>query len=295
MSATAAAPPPPAAIGPRQRLNATAVLSVLVHGVLILGLGFALKGEAPLVPTLDVIFSQTRTELTPEQADFLAQASNRGGGEHDKAQRPRETQAGAMPLAEPGDAPLPERQSAAVEAPPPQARVVASRRGEEQVVQAQPREPLPEPELPPVSEARAARDAELARLAAEVYLRSELYAKRPTRKFVSASTREYAYANYLREWVDRAERIGNLNYPDEARQRRLGGQVVVSVGVRRDGTVESTRILRSSGTPVLDEGVLRMVKLAEPFPPLPATKDGVDILHVTRTWVFVPAGKMRTE
>ncbi|MFH7479431.1 hypothetical protein RA274_28780, partial [Pseudomonas syringae pv. tagetis] len=59
-------------------------------------------------------------------------------------------------------------------------------------------------------------------------LRSAQYAKRPNRKFVSASTREYAYANYLRAWVDRAERVGNLNYPDEARQRRLGGQVVIS-------------------------------------------------------------------
>ena len=286
--------PRPAPIGPRQRLNATVVLSLLVHGILILGLGFAFREEAPLVPTLDVIFSRTRTELTPEQADFLAQADNRGGGEHDKAQRPRDTQAGAVPLAEPGQAPLPQQQSAAVEAPPPQARVVASRRGEEPVAAAQPREAIESP-LPPVSTARAARDAEMARLAAEVYLRSELYAKRPTRKFVSASTREYAYANYLREWVDRAERIGNLNYPDEARQRRLGGQVVVSVGVRRDGTVESTRILRSSGTPLLDEGVLRMVHLAQPFPPLPDANDNVDILHVTRTGVFVPGGTVRTE
>ena len=71
--------------------------------------------------------------------------------------------------------------------------------------------------------------------------------------------------------------------------------MVVSVGVRRDGSVESTRILRSSGTPLLDEGVLRMVRLAEPFPPLPDTGDKVDILHVTRTWVFVPAGTVRTE
>ncbi|MBO9717225.1 MAG: energy transducer TonB [Pseudoxanthomonas sp.] len=298
MSATAAAAAPapaPPPIGQEQRLNATVVLSLLVHGILILGLGFAFRGEAPLVPTLDVIFSQTSTELTPEQADFLAQANNRGGGDHDKAQRPRDPQAGAIPLAEPGQAPLPERQRAAVEAPPPQPRVVASRRGEEAVVEVQPRESQPEPELPPVSAARAARDAEMARLAAEVYLRSELYAKRPTRKFVSASTREYAYASYLRAWVDRVERIGNLNYPDEARRRRLGGQVVISVGVRRDGTIESTRVLRSSGTPVLDEGALRIVRLAEPFPPLPETTDKVDILQVTRTWVFVPGGTMRTE
>ncbi|HET6395707.1 MAG TPA: energy transducer TonB [Pseudoxanthomonas sp.] len=290
MSAAAVAPP---RIGPQQRLNATVVLSLLVHGILILGLGFALDDEAPLVPTLDVIFSQTQTPLTPEQADFLAQASNRGGGEHEQAQRPRDVQAGAIPLADPGQAPLPARRQAA-EAPPPQARVIASRRGEAPVPAAQPQPPQEAP-LPPVSPERAARDAEMARLAAEVYLRSELYAKRPTRKFVSASTREYAYANYLRAWVDRVERVGNLNYPDEARRRRLGGQVVLSVGVRRDGSVESTRILRSSGTPLLDESALRIVRLAEPFPPLPETADNVDILHVTRTWVFVPAGRMRTE
>ena len=293
MTAAAAAPPPP--IGPRQRLNATAVLSLLVHGIVILGLGFAFKEEAPLVPTLDVIFSQTRTELTPEQADFLAQASNRGGGEHDKAQRPRDLQAGAIPLAEPGEEPLPQRQSAAVEAPPPQARVVASRRGEEAVVAAQPREPLHVPDLPPVSAARAARDAEMARLAAEVYLRSELYAKRPTRKFVSASTREYAYANYLRAWVDRAERVGNLNYPDEARRKRLAGQLVISVAVRRDGSVEDSRIIQSSGIPLLDSTAMRIVQLSVPFPPLPKTDENIDILHVTRTWQFLAGGEVRDD
>ena len=46
-------------------------------------------------------------------------------------------------------------------------------------------------------------------------------------------------------------------------------EVVISVGVRRDGSVESSRILRSSGTPLLDEAALRVVQLAQPFPPLP--------------------------
>jgi len=292
MSATAVAPP---RIGERQRLGATLALSLLFHAVLILGLGFALDDEAPLVPTLDVIFSRSQTPLSPEQADFLAQANNQGGGEQDQARRPRDMQAGAIPLAEPGQAPLPERQSAAVQAPPPQERILASARGETSVPPSQPLQPQPEPELPPVSAAQARRDAEMARLAAEVYLRSEAYAKRPIRKFVSASTREYAYATYLRAWVDRAERVGNLNYPSEARRRRLGGQVVASVGVRRDGSVESVRILRSSGTPLLDAAVEQLVHLAEPFPPLPDAGDGVDILHVTRTWVFVPGGQMRTE
>jgi protein TonB len=292
MSATAVAP---ARIGERQRLGATMVLSLLFHGILILGLGFALGDQAPLVPTLDVIFSRSQTPLEPAQADFLAQANNQGGGEDEKARRPRDTQAGLIPLAEPGQAPMPMQQQATEQPPPPQDRVLTSSRGELPAPASQPLQPPPETELPPVSAAQAQRDAEMARLAAEVYLRSEEYAKRPIRKFVSASTREYAYATYLRAWVDRAERVGNLNYPNEARRRRLGGQVVASVGVRRDGSVESVRILRSSGTPLLDAAVEQMVYLAEPFPPLPETPDKIDILHVTRTWVFVPAGQMRTE
>ena len=200
-----------------------------------------------------------------------------------------------MPQAQAGLSPVPQQRQSAAPAPPPQARVVSSRNGQDTVAQAQsrpmPLEPAPDAPLT----AREQRDAEMARLAAEVHLRSAQYARRPNRKFVSASTREYAYANYLRAWVDRAEQVGNLNYPDEARQRRLGGQVVISVGVRRDGSVESSRILRSSGTPLLDEAALRVVQLAQPFPPLPKTEDEIDILQVTRTWVFLPGGELRDD
>uniref|UniRef100_UPI00273A05D6 energy transducer TonB family protein n=1 Tax=Stenotrophomonas sp. YIM B06876 TaxID=3060211 RepID=UPI00273A05D6 len=179
--------------------------------------------------------------------------------------------------------------------PPPQARVVTSAQGEDPQPDAQPR-PLPERPQPEAAQTvREQRDAEMARLAAEVHLRSEQYAKRPNRKFVSASTREYAYANYLRAWVDRAERVGNLNYPDEARQRRLAGQVVITVGVRRDGSVESSRVLRSSGVAMLDAAALRVIQLAQPFPALPKTEDNIDILQVTRTWLFLPGGELHDD
>ncbi|RBH12614.1 energy transducer TonB, partial [Xanthomonas oryzae pv. oryzae] len=181
-----------------------------------------------------------------------------------------------------------------VNAPAPtQTRVVTSRRGEQAVPTPQPN-PQTDP-LTPADAQRLQRDAEMARLAAEVHLRSEQYAKRPNRKFVSASTREYAYANYLRAWVDRAERVGNLNYPDDARRRRLGGKVVINVGVRRDGSVESSSVLVSSGVPLLDDAALRLVQLAQPFPPLPKTKDDVDILQVTRTWLFLPGGELHDD
>jgi protein TonB len=291
MSAVAAVPP---RVGEKERLSATMVLSLLLHGMLILGLGFALDDAAPVLPTLDVILTQTQTALTPKQADFLAQASNQGGGEHEKTSRPRDTQAGSVPKPDAGVAPRDLRAQTPAPQPPPQARVVSSTRGQAPT-------PVPvatpqvEPTALPPGRERIDRDLAMARLAAEIHLRSERYAKRPKRKFVSASTREYAWAGYLRAWVDRVERVGNLNYPDEARRRRLSGELVISVAIRRDGSVERADVIQSSGSRLLDDAALRIARLAEPYPPLPKTEDNIDVLHVTRTWQFLPGGELRDD
>lgn len=281
----------PRPIGEAERLSATMVLSLLLHGMLLLGLGFALEDAAPVMPTLDVILTQTSTALTPKQADFLAQASNQGGGESDKANRPSDTQSGLVPKPDEGAAPRELRAQSPARQAPPEMRVVSSTRGD--IV-------APTPQLTPQADATALppgrlkveHDMDMARLAAEIHLRSQRYAKRPSRKFVSASTREYAWAAYLRTWVDRAERVGNLNYPDEARRRGLAGTVVINVGIRRNGSVERADIVQSSGTALLDAAALRIAKLAEPYPPLPKTAEDPDILNVVRTWRFMPGGTL---
>ena len=199
-----------------------------------------------------------------------------------------------MPQTQTGVAPQPLRAQSPDVAPPPETRVVTTKNSDTTVPPAQTRPEPDQPELPR-GDLKISRDAEMARLAAEIHLRSELYAKRPKRKFVSASTKEYAYANYLRAWVDRAERVGNLNYPDEARRKRLAGQLVISVAVRRDGSVEGSRIIQSSGIPLLDSTALRIVQLSVPFPPLPKTDENIDILHVTRTWQFLAGGEVRDD
>lgn len=290
---TATLPPPPA-IGEDQRLTATLVLSLLLHALLILGVGFALEKAAPVVPMLDVILTQTRTPLTPKQADFLAQANNQGGGEDDKARRPRDPQPGTVPQTETGTAPQTVQAQSPAPSPPPEARVVTASNAEDRLPLPN-RKPQPLPEPLRTGERKIEHDMAMARLAAEIHLRSARYAKRPSRKFVSASTQEYAWATYLRAWVDRAERVGNLNYPDEARRRRLSGVVVLNIGIRRNGTIERVDIVQSSGIPLLDESALRIAKLAEPYPPLPKTQENPDILNVVRTWRFLPGGEMVDE
>mgnify|MGYP002652051808 FL=1 len=285
----AVAPPPQ--IDDGARLGATLVLSLLVHGLLVLGIGFATEDAAPLMPTLDVILTETTSPLTQAQADFLAQASNQGGGEHERTNRPREAQIGQVPQDSSGVAPMELRAQSPEAQPPSQDRVVASTRGDTAMPAPDPSQQT-DPSTLPRGPEKIERDLAMARLAAEIHLRSERYARRPKRKFVSASTQEYAYAAYLRQWVDRVERVGNLNYPDEARRRQLAGELVISVAIRRDGSVERADIIRSSGTPLLDDAALNIARLAEPYPPLPVTDENVDVLHVTRTWNFLPGGTL---
>jgi protein TonB len=109
----------------------------------------------------------------------------------------------------------------------------------------------------------------------------------PRRRFISANTREYEYATYMAAWVAKVERVGNLNYPLELKQRGVAGDLLMTVGIQRDGSVESIRIQRPSGIPELDEAATRIVRLAAPYSPLPPEiADDIDVLHITRTWRF---------
>jgi protein TonB len=256
--------------------------------------GFTIDDPAPLVPTLDVILTRTGGEKPPEKADFLAQASQQGGGESEKPVRPREPQPAPVPQPTPGIAPRPIEASA----PKPQKQaaqpVLSTTRAADP--KADTRELDPSPPVPlPTSRQLIERSLEMARLSAELERQQQAYAKRPRRKFVSASTQEYEFASYMRGWVARVERIGNLNYPDDARRRNLQGQLVMTVAIRRDGTVESIDVVQPSGYPLLDEAAIRTVRLAEPFGPLPQTKEKVDVLHITRTWQFLPGNVMRNQ
>ena len=111
--------------------------------------------------------------------------------------------------------------------------------------------------------------------------------KLPRRKWISANTKQYEFAAYMQAWVAKVERVGNLNYPEEIRRMKLTGDLVMTVGINVDGSVESIDITRSSGMPQLDQAATRIVRLAGPYSPLPEhINSTVDVLHITRTWRF---------
>ncbi|MFC5440645.1 energy transducer TonB [Rhodanobacter ginsenosidimutans] len=273
-------------------IGATMLFSLLLHGVLLLGITFHFTKPTPALPTLDVTLVNVANQRAPDQADFLAQANNSGGGVSDRAARPSQRHSGALSKPDPGTA------AKATEATTPAPRdatpthMVTTTGTSAFAVTSDSAQTKVAPQPQTQTAADLQRQQTMAQLAAELREQTEALAKRPKKKFISASTREYVYASYMRGWSDRVQRVGNLNYPEQARERKLYGDLVLTVGLRRDGSIKTIEVIKSSGHPLLDASAERIVRLAAPFPALPRDA-AVDELYITRTWQFLPGDVLR--
>jgi protein TonB len=295
------------------RFGRALLVALVVHLALIFGVSFSPPPRpAPSKSTLDIVLVASKTEKAPEKADFLAQASQDGGGESEKPERP------AAPVPAPFVAPEPLVAAAVPPTPPPPpepeeekaapdrpvlTRLDAERPAPAEVAERQADKPTPRPpqerrpeRRPPESvsaDLLVARSLEMASLNAEIDRKLKAYAERPVRKFINARTREYKYAAYMEAWRAKVERVGNLNYPDEARRQRLSGSLLLDVSLNPDGSVSDIHLRRSSGHKVLDDAAIRIVRLASPFAPFPKDiEQEVDILHIERTWQFIDSGQV---
>jgi protein TonB len=127
---------------------------------------------------------------------------------------------------------------------------------------------------------------QLARAQAEIAKQISDYQKRPRKHHFMPSASEYRYARYVEDWRARVEKIGNENYPNDARGRFYGA-LRLTVAIRKDGSVADAMIDQSSGSQILDRAARRIVQMAGPYPPFPPeiARD-TDILEITRTWIF---------
>ncbi|HUH30187.1 MAG TPA: energy transducer TonB [Rhodanobacter sp.] len=278
---------------PANPIGATALFSLLLHAVLLLGVTFHFAQAEPGLPTLDVTLVNVANQEAPDKADFLAQANNRGGGQSDRAARPSQMFSGALPRPDPGIA----AQAVSESTPPTHeatpTRLVTTTGSSDFTVTSDTAQTRADAERPADAK-QLLRQQAVAQLAAELRAQNEALAKRPRKKFISASTREYRYASYMRSWSDRVQRVGNLNYPEAARAHKLYGDLLLTVGLSRDGSIHSITVIKGSGQPVLDAAAERIVRLSGPFPPLPPDTS-VDELYITRTWQFLPGDVLRNK
>lgn len=285
----------------RTRIRGALVVSALLHLLVIFGVSFKMPDPGALKDLnqpLEVVLVNARTDAKPPKADALAQANLDGGGNTDADRRAK------SPL------PVTRQEREATEISIATRRVEKlEREAKKLIAQAKPTAPpveQPPPQTRPQAEAQPVptpnaidlmqRSLEIARLEAQISRDWDSYQKRPRRRFVGARTQEFRFARYIEDWRIKIERIGELNYPQAARDQKLYGSLVVTVSIKADGSLEKAEINRSSGKKILDLAALRIVKLAAPFAPFSAdiTKD-TDILSITRTWTFTRSDQLVTE
>ncbi len=274
------------------RLGLSVFGSFLLHMVVILGITFALptlrnhKG----LPTLEITLVQTRSDRAPVNPEFLAQYNQDGGGDSDSPDIAKNP----LPVREispvnrdfPTFQSLPQR---AVSSPRKIPELLTLQQSSAKTKAQTPAPEKKELELQPPNLGLMARaeTEERARLNAEISREWQEYQKRPRRKFLNASTQEYRFAAYMDAWRAKIERIGNLNYPEEAKRRHLNGNLLLDVALKPDGSIQSVAVRRSSGQKILDDAAIRIVELAAPFAPFPPEiRADSDELHITRTWKF---------
>jgi protein TonB len=281
------------------RIGLTLFLAAALHLFVILGVSFEFedrKKNQYRQQSLEIMVVQHPQEKPKQQdkADYLAQISQMGGGTQEFKAKP--TTESFLPPTQPITAPaIPQRDHEALPQATrtPQKPVISQKESPRKLAESQPKPITEAKPIPNTAQLFASKEREIAYLTAELQRKTEAYAKLPRRKAISAATKEYKYAAYLDAWRRKVERIGNLNYPDEAKRQRLYGNLILHVAVKKDGSVEQIRVLHSSGHKLLDDAAVRIVRLAAPFSPFPQEiRAETDILDITRTWQFLRTNQL---
>ena len=271
-----------------ERFGFTMFVSICLHVVLILGVGFSIYDQVNTSTSMEVTLAQYRSQEAPENADFLAQENQQGSGSLEEKAAPStpvESRFNEDVIQD-----VSPFQESSIEESQINDRVLATESESVQEINDEPIEqPRQENSAQPMDNLTESQlDDRLASLQAQLDIRRQAYAKRPRRYTISsASTQKARDALYLDNWRKKVEAVGNLNYPAQASAEGIYGNLRLLVSIRKDGSVANIRILSSSGHKVLDESAIRIVHLASPFDPFPEELgQEADILDIIRTWQF---------
>ncbi len=288
----------PTGADPQSRTLGLAIgVSLVLHGIL-LSIHFTFPDALANAKerALDVILVNSRSATRPTDAQAKAQTNLDGGGNTDEDRRVK-TPLPVSKQTKEGDSLIEaQRRVAQLEA---QQQQMMTQLKSPKAAAAAPQRAEPTPPAPPTPNISgldlASSAMAIARLEGQIARSTEDYNKRPRKKFIGARTEEYRFAQYVEDWRQKVERVGNVNYPEAARGK-LYGNLVLTVIIRADGTLDRVDINRPSGRPVLDEAARRIVQMAAPYSPFPsAIARDTDILEITRTWTFTSADQLRAD
>lgn len=276
------------------RLGMTLFFAILFHGILILGITFIASPSADqkILPSLDVILVNTANKADIEKADYLAQISQDGGGDSEQKVRATDMFSAPSLSQNPGIA----LQQSVTQKPRIQQIKNESRLTAEKSknkIQTQ-KENTEQDNEQQISESKQQNQMP-ARLVEELSMTFQEYSLKPKEKFINSRTKEFVAATYMRNWIDKIERLGNADYPDDAIRNKLSGTLILDVMINSEGQLLKIDLRRSSGHQILDDAARRIVKMASPFHAFPKELQAqADILHITRSWEFLSSHELKS-
>lgn len=270
------------------RLPAMLFLAALIHGVLIIGIAFnpALTDEFAEAISLDVtIVAETDQDIDrPDRAEYLAQASQEGGGNTSDHVRPTAAEESASPIDNPGS----ESGDSFTESTTHERsadELLASNRSQEIFVSDDPRkDPQPKDQTAMALEKGSDTSLPLPRDTNATLL---IHDDDPRQLIISADTEESSVALYLDNWKRRIEAVGNEYFPELGGFDDLTGSPTLEVSISASGDLARVVIRKSSGSRIVDKAALDILRRASPFDPFPPEIRGdYDSLRFAYKWLF---------
>lgn len=269
------------------RLGFTLFLALAIHAIVVLGVGFTQseKSSSDVLPGLEVIIANSRSLETVENPDYLAQVDQAGGGKADEKARPSAPVSANTPINQQGLADQARQELTKNQLAINQIYVLTQQDADQAVDKTQ-QNKQKDANSQQASDTEQ-RQSKIAKLQAEIRQMTVDYAKRPRSITLTAATKKAVEASYLAAWVQKIEHTGNLNYPSEARVKKIDGQLRLSVRINQAGAILDVQITQSSGSSILDEAAKRILRLSEPFPPFSEELlQRADQIVIIRTWNF---------
>jgi protein TonB len=276
-------------IGPQpDRLPPMLFLAALIHGILIIGITFnAIVGDAfseAISLEVTIVADPEANVLEPESADYLAQASQEGSGTTSEQARPGALAESAVPVNNAGD----EYGDAAEEATfldEVGDQVLTTQAAHNRAVLDQPRED-PSPDESTAALLVAGVDMTLP-LPREDRMDVAIHDDTPRELVTSVNTRESSIAPYLDRWKRKIESIGIRYLPDQTLLDGMSGSPTLEVIISSSGQLKEVIVRQTSGSRVLDQAALDILRRAAPFDPFPeAVRVDYDTLRFAYKWQF---------
>jgi periplasmic protein TonB len=270
------------------RLPAMLFLAALFHGILIIGVTFnpELANQFASVISLEVtIVADADQQIDrPDEAAYLAQASQEGGGNTTEQVRPAAPLQSAMPVDNDGQ----DDGSALLEAQAHEQsadELLATQDANDRQIEIDPRSD-PQRETSTAIAMEAGSEVTLP-LPQDDQATMLIRDDEPRQLIISADTRESVIAAYLDNWKRRIEAVGDSYLPQLGKLDDISGSPTLMVAIDMSGNLTEAIIRKTSGSTVLDLAALDILHRASPFDPFPPEVTAeYDIVRFEYKWLF---------